>query len=162
MINAYIVIAEYVASFNLELELSLDLFEENFFNSDFATVDEFAISVLESLQLEESATAESVDNIDPSSGSFALQYYHNTGLGLPSRATYGRYLLLPNIRKGDIIHENAGGPNGMLGHSAIVEGKFFCTSRRIFFVRLVESITIGVVRSILDDQRIDQGIASVL
>jgi len=161
LLEAYVVILDYAVSIGIRLEhLSFELFQEAHELSGHLSVNAFVEEYLDALRLQ---AVEAFDEIplDPFWGG-PLAYYYDTGLWLPAQATYGRYSLLPNIRKGDIIHEDAGGPFGLLGHSAIVEGKFFCTSRRIFFVRLIESIEIGVVRSILDDRRIDDRIGSVL
>lgn len=171
LLAAYVTILDYAASIGISLEyLSFELFQAEFEKSNPSSLAAFIEQYLDTLRLqaiaapEGNASGEALDEppFDPFFGGGDLAYYYNTGLYLPPQATYGYYLLLPNIRKGDIIHEDAGGPFGLLGHSAIVEGRFFCTTRRIFFVRLIEAIEMGVVRSILDDRRIDERLGSVI
>ena len=170
LLEAYIAVADYAYLSNVELEISFELFVEKFRSSEYDLLEDFLTFILEFLRLQaneepdtevgeepdaeidEEPDAEVDEGFGARFGGSA--YYYNTGLNLPGQATFGRYLLLPNIRKGDILHEEAGF-FGLTGHSGIVEGKFFCTSRRIFFPRIIESIDAGVVRSIIDDRRID-------
>lgn len=68
---------------------------------------------------------------------------------------------LLKLKKGDIIFEANGG-FGIIGHIAIVEGKYWSSAFNTYYIRLVEAIEIGVVRSILDDERIDDKGVTVL
>lgn len=87
-------------------------------------------------------------------------WYYNTGTELPQPADYSRYNLLNTVKKGDIIYEAAGGFY-ITGHIAIVEGIFWSTTQQQYYIRLIEAITDGVVRSVLDDSRIDDREGSV-
>lgn len=95
-----------------------------------------------------------------SSSSGSGKYYYNTGTSCPAEATYSKYNLLDVVQKGDIIFEAAGG-FGITGHIAIVEG-IYTNSNGDKYIRLVEAIDIGVVRSILDDTRYDDKDVTVM
>lgn len=94
--------------------------------------------------------------LDSSSGS---DYYYDTGTTCPSDATYGEYSLISNVQKGDIVYEAKGG-FGITGHIAIVEGIYTCNSRQ--YIRVIEAISSGVKRGILDDTRVDDKGVKVL
>lgn len=53
---------------------------------------------------------------------------------------------------GNILYESAGG-GGFTGHAAIVEGRFYDASQKKYYIRIVEAIDDGVVRSVLDSTR---------
>lgn len=84
-------------------------------------------------------------------------WYYNTGTSLPGEASYDLYNLLSIVRKGDLIYEDAGTSAATLvGHIAIVEGVFWDTTEERFYVRLVEAVSDGVCRGVLDDTRFKQ------
>jgi uncharacterized protein YycO len=61
------------------------------------------------------------------------------------------------VKKGDIIYEANGG-FGITGHIAIVEGIYYNAAQDVEYIRLIEAISNdygGVVRSLLDDTRVD-------
>lgn len=87
-------------------------------------------------------------------------WYYNTGTTLPQPADYSRYNLLNTVKKGDIIYEAAGGFY-ITGHIAIVEGIYWSTLQQQYYIRVIEAISDGVVRSVLDDSRIDDREGSV-
>lgn len=160
LVDTYVRAMDCAASQDLSLDISLEDFSLDYDCGDYGSVENY-VAIHGKIILEDKAIEPSEESPIEPLGELFSEYYYNTGLTLPAQATYGRYLLLPNINKGDIIHEDAGA-FGLTGHSVIVEGKFFCTTRRIFFVRLIEAIGAGVVRSILDDRRIDDRIGMVL
>ncbi|MBR3770737.1 MAG: hypothetical protein IKL07_00555 [Clostridium sp.] len=84
------------------------------------------------------------------------KWYYNTGTSIPSKATpvYSKYKLLNNVKAGDIVYEANGGL-GVTGHIAIVEGKYYDSTKKMYYIRVIEAISSGVVRSILDDTRVD-------
>ena len=104
--------------------------------------------------------AERQSSSSSSSSNKSGGYYYNTGTSCPAKATYSKYKLLSNVKKGDIIFEAAGG-FGITGHIAIVEG-IYTRSGGGQYIRVVEAIDKGVVRSILDDTRIDERKGTVL
>lgn len=90
-----------------------------------------------------------------SSSSGSGKWYYDTGTGLPSDANpkYDKYKLYDTVKRGDIIFEAKGG-FGITAHVAIVEGKYK-DARNINYIRVIEAINVGVVRSCLDDSRVD-------
>lgn len=55
------------------------------------------------------------------------QWYDNIGETnpkLPQAADYSSYNILTKVKKGDIIHETSGGIATIVGHIAVVEGKY--------------------------------------
>lgn len=91
-----------------------------------------------------------------SSGS-SNKYYYNIGEYCPDYVTYSKYNLLSVVKKGDIIYESEGGFS-ITGHIAIVEGIFYRFNGTPY-IRLIEAIDVGVVRSLLDDTRYnDKGV----
>jgi len=87
-------------------------------------------------------------------------WYYNTGTSLPQPANYSKYNLLNTVRKGDTIYEANGG-YGITGHTMIVEGIFWSSTQQQYYIRVIEALSSGVVRSVLDDTRVDDKAASV-
>lgn len=102
----------------------------------------------------------SSDNSRSSSSSGSSKYYYNIGEYCPDYVTYNKYNLLSVVKKGDIIYEANGG-FGITGHIAIVEGMFYRFNGTPY-IRLIEAIDVGVVRSLLDDTRFDDKAVTVL
>ena len=88
------------------------------------------------------------------------KYYYNTGTSCPTEANYDQKNLLDVVKKGDIIYEANGG-FGITGHIAIVEG-IFSDSDGTSYIRIIEAISDGVVRSIIDDTRYNEKDAFIL
>lgn len=89
-----------------------------------------------------------------SSSSGSDLWYYNTGTSLPKIPNYKKYGLTSIVKKGDILYEANGG-FGITGHIAIVEGIFYDESKKKSYIRVIEAIDNGVVRSVLDADRID-------
>lgn len=106
------------------------------------------------------AAVQSASSSSSSSSSGGSKYYYNTGTSCPASATYSKYKLLSVVQKGDIIFEANGGL-GITGHIAIVEG-IYTRSDGTKYIRLIEAIDKGVVRSILDDTRCDDKAVTIL
>lgn len=89
-----------------------------------------------------------------SDSSSAGKWYYNTGTSLPKDPDYSKHNLSSVLAKGDIIYEKNGG-GGLTGHIAIVEGRFYDSVRKKYYFRIIEAILPGgVVRSVLDDERV--------
>lgn len=95
------------------------------------------------------------------SSSLPIQWYHNTGTSLPKAVSYDEYDLLNLAKRGDIIYERAGGFN-VTGHIAVVEGVYWDYNEGQYYVRLIEAISCGVSRSIIEDTRFKNQRASLL
>ena len=83
-----------------------------------------------------------------------LEYYYNTGLNYSPLYNYSKYNILAKIKKGDMIFENKGF-YGLSGHTAIVEGKIYQPYVKKYYIRLIEAISVGVCRGVLDSNRVD-------
>jgi hypothetical protein len=88
-----------------------------------------------------------------SSGSSGDNWY-NIGTSLPERPSYGKYDF-SDVRAGDILYEGTGFM-GLTGHIAIVEGWYYDATYNVNYIRLIESVDVGVVRSYLDDDRFEK------
>ena len=85
----------------------------------------------------------------------ADEWYYNTGTTLPQEPSYDTYSLIDNLRAGDIVVEHDTISSGITGHAAIVEGLFYNSQYNTYYIRLVEAISDGVCRSVMDDERVD-------
>lgn len=73
-------------------------------------------------------------------------YWYQNNVLLTRGINYTQYNLLETVKKGDIIYEATGG-FGITGHIALVEGIFFSETYDQYYIRLIESVTNGVIRS---------------
>ena len=170
--NAYENVMAYAAENGIELSMtfkdftdnyngqSIELYEQSYYKLlrvDSLANDSFA-GKLNSDKFEVidfgRGSAEIQSSSSSSSSSGSHNYYYNTGTSCPSSATYSKYKLLSKVQKGDIIYE-ASGFFGITGHIAVVEG-IYSRPGGGQYIRLIEAIDKGVVRSILDDTRIDE------
>lgn len=86
------------------------------------------------------------------------QWYDNIGESnpaLPQAASYDTYDILSTVKKGDIIHETSGGVASLVGHIAVVEGKYWDSTYRQYYIRTVEATLPTVTHGVLDDSRYD-------
>lgn len=153
IVKAYENVIDYAYANNITLDLSLETFIKEYESSNFTDVTEYENTYYKILERPQTT-------IDPrSSGS--SKWYYNTGTSLPQAANYSKYNLLNTVKKGDIIYESQGG-FGITGHTAIVEGKYYSSAYQQYYIRVIEAIDKGVVRSVLDDSRIVDRDSSVL
>ena len=144
---SYNAIMDFAEEKGIALEMSFSDFVENYDGGNISNYESEYYKLL-------SAQGASVQSSSSSSG--GNTYYYNTGTSCPSKASYGKYKLTSKLQKGDIIFESKGG-FGITGHIAIVEGIF--TSNGKTYVRVIEAISDGVCRGILDDTRVgDKGV----
>lgn len=151
--KVYEKILDYAYTNDIPLDLSLETFTEEFLSSNFTNLTEYENTYYKILEKRQTDIG-----IKSSGGS---DWYYNTGTSLPQTANYAKYNLLNTVKKGDILYESKGG-FGITGHIAIVEGKFYSSERQQYYIRVVEALTEGVVRSVLDDSRIDDKDSSIL
>ena len=90
-------------------------------------------------------------------------WYYDIGTTLPDDAepVYDKYNLLGTVEKGDIIFVEKGNL-GLTGHVAIVEGIFYDERFKTYYIRIIEARSNGLVRSCLDDTRIDDREITIL
>ncbi len=145
--QSYNAIVEYSEDKDIDLGMSFSDFVESYDGGNISDYESEYYKLL-------SAQGASVQSSSSSSG--GNTYYYNTGTSCPSKASYGRYKLTSKLQKGDIIFESKGG-FGITGHIAIVEGIFNSNGKT--YVRVIEAISDGVCRGILDDTRVgDKGV----
>lgn len=97
-----------------------------------------------------------VDGIEPYS--VGSQWYDNIGTSspqLPCAASYSKHNILSTVSKGDIVEETSGGIASVTGHIAIVQGKYWDSTYKQYYIRTVEAGIDGVVYGVLDDDRYD-------
>lgn len=82
------------------------------------------------------------------------KWYQRTSTSLPQRASYSKYSLLSKVKKGDLIFET-GGKYFLTGHIATVEGIFYSSQYKQFYIRVIEALKPHVCRGVLDDTRVD-------
>lgn len=82
------------------------------------------------------------------------QWFNNTGVSMPFKATYATYSLLSEVHKGDFFFEGVGIAS-YTGHIGIIEGRFYDVTRKQFYLRCVEAVSSGVKRGIIDDTRVN-------
>jgi hypothetical protein len=153
IIKAYENVINYAAKNNIPLDLSLETFVEEFESSHVTDLTEYENTYYKIFENPQTIVA------PRSSGS--SKWYNNTGTLLPQAANYSKYNLLDTVKKGDIIYESKGG-FGITGHTMIVEGKYYSSNYKQYYIRVVEALNEGVVRSVLDDSRVDQKDSHVL
>lgn len=83
------------------------------------------------------------------------EWYDNIGETDPDpsqRADYSKYNILSTVKKGDIVEETSGGIATIVGHIAIVEGKYWDSSHQQYYIRTVEATWPDVTHGALDDR----------
>ena len=141
--EAYQNIITYAEENNIDLDMTYEDFLASYNGESAAEYEQMFYPVFSAAN----------PNARSSSSSGSSKYYYNTGTTCPNSATYSKYNLLDVVKKGDIIFEANGG-FGITGHVAIVEG-IYSRGDGTNYIRLIEAIDVGVVRSILDDTRVD-------
>lgn len=149
--TSYETLMDYAESNGIPLELSLETFIKEYEESECTNVSDYVDTYYNVLKKPTSL-------LKSSSGT---KWYYNTGTTLPQAANYSSYNLLGTVQKGDIIFEANGG-YGITAHTAIVEGIFYSSALQQYYIRVVEAIDDGVVRSVLDDERVNDKEVTVL
>lgn len=151
--TSYEIVMDYAKSNGIPLDLSLDTFIKEYEESEFTNVSDYIDAYYNVFEKSTPSLKSSI------SGS--TKWYYNTGTTLPQAANYSSYNLLSTVQKGDIIFESKAG-YGITAHTAIVEGIFYSSSLQRYYIRVVEANTLGVVRSVLDDDRVNDNDVTVL
>lgn len=151
--SAYTNVMNYAEKIGVDLGMTYDDFVSNYQNQGVLSYEQEYYKVLRPQTFEKVVIGgDNIQSASSSSSSGGKIYYYDTGTSCPKQATYGKYKLLQNVRKGDIIFEGNGG-FGITGHIAVVEG-IYSRGDGTQYIRLIEAIENGVVRSILDDKRV--------
>lgn len=154
IVEAYRYVMTYAQDNSIPLDMSFETFIQEYEDGNYTNVDEYVAVYHDILEVSENTL------ITPYS-SGGDKWYYNTGTSLPQKADYSEYNLLNVVKKGDIIYEANGG-FGITGHIAIVEGIYYSSTQQQSYIRLVEAISDGVVRSVLDDGRVNDKAVTVL
>jgi hypothetical protein len=146
---AYQEFLAYAESLNVPVHITLQDYISSYSPIQYSSVAEYE-AAFESLLVPMPQPSMSTYS-SSSSGSSA--WYYNTGITLPANANpvYNSNLY-SLVQTGDIIYEANGG-FGITGHCAIVEGKYYNAAKDVNYIRVIEAIDVGVVRSVLDDTR---------
>ncbi len=150
--TAYNSIMTYAKTNKIPLNMTYQDFANNYDKAQYKNVQAYANVYYTLLKPQPQTQGYQTFSLSSLGGDSA--WYYNTGTSLPQKANYSKYKLLDTCKSGDIIYEASGG-FGITGHIAIVEGKFWSTVHNQYYIRVIEAIDVGVVRSILDDQRVD-------
>lgn len=151
LVQAYNEVMDYANRQNAGLEMDLNTFVENYDTEQYDNLSEYTQAYYKTIQ--------SLNSTDQSSSN--RKWYYGTGATLPQQASYTKYRLLYTLEPGDIIHEAKGG-RGITGHSAIVEGIYYDQAKNQYYIRIIEALhDMGIVRSVLCDDRIDDASVSV-
>lgn len=97
------------------------------------------------------------DSVMPYSVTYA--WYDNIGTSspaLPREATYSWYNILSTVKKGDILQETEGLIAQFTGHIAIIQGKYWDSTYKQYYIRTIEAGASGVVYGVLDDTRYEE------
>lgn len=142
-----------------QLDMTFEEFQQNYFEAGNLNIEEYLALYYDVLNLKENR----IERSSSSSSSGDAKYYYNIGDSLPEDVTpdYSKYNLKEVVEKGDIIFEANGG-FGVTGHIAIVEDVYYDEDRDIEYISLIEAIDDGVVRSLLDDKRVDDKDVTIL
>lgn len=153
--TGYSQIANRAESYGIPFSMTFEEYMRAYDESGFVTTQEYADAYLGIMEPNVSTYSSSSGGSD--------KWYYNIGTTLPSNATpdYSKYNLYNTVQKGDIIFEANGG-FGITGHIAIVEGKYYNAAKNVNYIRIIEAIDVGVVRSCLDDTRVDDKAVTVL
>lgn len=149
--TAYKQIVYYAENNNIPLNMTFEDFVNGYEEQKYSSVQEYLDVFYSLLQPRKEIRSSS------SRSSGGSPYYYNIGTSLPSNVhpDYSKYNLKDVVKEGDIIYENNGG-FGITGHIAIVEGFYYNSEQDVTYIRLIEAIDDGVVRSLLDDTRVDE------
>jgi hypothetical protein len=147
---AYQEFLAYAESLNVPVHITLQDYINCYSPIQYNSVAEFEAA----FEMLLSPMPQSTMSTYSSSGSGSDAWYYNIGTSLPSNATpVYNSTLYSTVQTGDIVYD-ANGLWGITGHCAIVEGKFHNNAQNVDYIRVIEAISDGVVRSVLDDTRV--------
>ena len=175
--DAYIIFSERLAADGISAQTCLEDFISGYESFDGGTVEQY----IDSLVLDETNLVPQLDstvsrNLEIAAEYFAThpdeaisvqsggggstrgEWYDNIGETnpkLPEEALYDTYDILSTVKKGDIIRETSGGIASLVGHIAIVEGKYWDSTYQQWYIRTVEATLPTVTHGALDDARYD-------
>lgn len=175
MSSAYISFSEQLYSMGISAQTCLEDFVDGYNEVSCGSIREYidrmiqnevadAATLAASVAINEQKAAEYYEEhgYDPNvqtRASISPKWYDNIGTTspkLPQAASYGRYKLTSLIQKGDVVSETEGLVAQVTGHIAIVEGKYWDSTYKQYYIRTLEANLDGVVHGVLDDNRFDE------
>ncbi len=92
---------------------------------------------------------------DTQTETMSYAWYHNIGdsNAIAKQANYSTCNLQDVVKQGDLVYERSGG-FGVSGHIAIIEGVMESSNGYGEYIQTIEAISDGVVRSVLDCDRL--------
>jgi hypothetical protein len=146
--SAYNLVQNYGEKYGIDFDLSYETFVKNYNPKAYNSPSDYANSYISILEPHQKY------NYTMRNSSGSNLWHYNTGTVLPHKADYSSYNLLSTVKKGDILFEASGG-FGITAHVAIVEGIYYSEAQGQYYIRLIEAISNGISRSVLDDERFD-------
>ncbi len=141
----------YSTNSNVNIELmTYQQFVDLYYTQSFDSVNDYYIYLKTTIDIYNGVSA--TPNSQSRSSSTGRIWY-DIGSSLPKMPSYGKYDF-SDVRAGDILYEDTGFL-GVTGHIAIVEGWFYDATYDVYYIRLIESMDLGVVKSYLDDERFE-------
>lgn len=137
---------------NIEL-MTYDQFIELYEAQNSESIDDYIAYLKITIDGYSASTGAPCSSSSSSSSSGGDSWY-DIGTKLPENPSYGKYDF-SNVKAGDILYEGTGF-GGLTEHIAIVEGWFHDDTYDVDYIRLIESVSMGVVRSYLDDDRFEK------
>ena len=171
--DAYIAFSEQLADMDITVQTCLEDFISGYESFTGETVQQYvdelvAYEIQLAPQLEDGINANlraaaefyAANPPEPETrASVRGEWYDNIGETDPEpseRADYSTYNILSTVKKGDIVQETSGGIATIVGHIAIVEGKYWDSTHKLYYIRTVEATWPTVTHGALDDERYDE------
>ena len=169
--DAYILFSTMLEEEGYPVTVSLEEFVWRFVSEPGILMHEFVVELVATEMVEFNGRLEnavvSADTSVPEEhllmpmGSISSRYYDNIGeslnrINIAQNPNYSKYDIISQAARGDIIYETVGLVAGIVGHIAIVQGKYYSSAYGKYYIRTVESALDGVVLGILDDTRYDE------
>jgi hypothetical protein len=165
LMTAYENVMSYAQENNIPSDMTFDIFAAGYSEQEYSDVQAYEDVYYSIFKPELRAKLPQKlgpDSLRSSVSMAGEAWYYNIGTSLPQNAnpSYSKYNLLTTVQKGDIVFEANGG-FGITAHVAIVEGLYYDNVKNVTYIRVIEAIADGVVRSCLDDTRVDDKEVSI-
>lgn len=164
--NSYEALMAYCTAKGYSITYDLASFQTDYLASDCEEVDDFLEEVITQIDGYCSSTGQFGFDTDPANDprSASDKYYYNLQYdqngGLLVTPNYDTFNLFNVIQIGDIVYDANGGnvSSGLYvtGHIGIVEGVYCDPNSNHNYIRIIESIAVGVCYGLLDSTRVSE------